>query len=421
MNKGKFIFSPEKRLSQTKGRGACAFQVSVLSDLSGRTRNTTHSKMKLSRILLWSVAAACLPAAKAEPWNQYPGNGPETTLDSLWAATGHMQTFSDAIYSQLGAYRFQAGGNSRLWFNAMGSMGDARVRNNHPSFDYSAGGGAFGYDYCRSEDGEGGMLGLALGYLSGTQNIDEMADHPDGFIEGDKFRQNTMMVDVYGALCRKTGPKSNLLLAMNVGFGTTDNKCSHHGLGYEASKWDTETWNISLSAEWRYQATKSFAVIPFARVSYLHASNKVEKDDYDDDDSWWWDDVEEEWVQDSHSRWENRGSMNNVALELGLTLEHVIRFSNGKTWTNALSGSYCPDIYRSNPRHTFNDTWWEGDAMYESSYRGSGYTPSRKAFKAKFMSRLMCSERLSVYASWQTCFREDYLEHQAAVGVAVSF
>lgn len=399
---------PDKRPCRSSGKGAPILMI---------------PEMKLSRIFLWSTAAAaCLPAVKAEPWNQYPDNGPETTLDSLWAAAGHVQAFSEAVSSQLGEYRFRDGKKSRFWVNGMGGFGNARVRNDHPSFDYSAGGAAFGYDYCKSEGGEGRMLGLALGYLSGSQTVNEMADHPDGFIEADKFRQNTMMVDVYGAACKYTGPKSSLLLAMNVGFGTTDNKCSHHGLNGEASKWDTETLNISLSAEWRYQATRSFAIIPFAKASYIHASNKVEKDGCDNgDSSWWWDDEDEIWVEDSHSRWENRGSLDNIALEVGLTFEHVIRFSSGRTWTNALSGSYCPDVYRNNPRHTFNDTWWEGDAMYEAPYRGRGYAPSRQAFKAKFMSRLMCSERLSVYAAYQACFREDYLEHQAALGVSVSF
>lgn len=43
--------------------------------------------MKLSRISLWSLTlAGCLPAVRAESWNQFPESGPETTLDSMWAS-----------------------------------------------------------------------------------------------------------------------------------------------------------------------------------------------------------------------------------------------------------------------------------------------------------------------------------------------
>lgn len=381
--------------------------------------------MKLSSITLWCLGAAgCASLLHADPGNPYTASGPETTLDSIWAAAGHVQTFTETIDSQLGMYRFQEEGQSRFWFSGMGSFGDARAKSDHPAFDYYAGGGALGYDYCRSGDGAGALLGGALGWLSGTQNIREMSGYPGGFMEGDKFRQDTVMANVYGAFYREMGPKSRLLLAMNLGYGTTDNKCAHHGHGYQDSKWDTETLDISLSAAWSYQATRSFSITPFARISYLHISNKVKEDGggCGGESGWWWDD-DDDWYDDWHgdSRWENRGSFDNLAVELGLTLEHTIRFSGGRTWTNALSGSYCPDIYRNNPHHTFNDTWWEGDELYQSRYKGKGYAPGRHAFKAKIMSRLVCSEGLSVFASYQACFRDSYVEHRAALGVAVEF
>ena len=63
----------------------------------------------------------------------------------------------------------------------------------------------------------------------------------------------------------------------------------------------------------------------------------------------------------------------------------------------------------------------DGDTVYESRYRGRGYAPARQAFKAKFLSRFVCSENLSIYASYQACFRESCTEHRAALGVAVVF
>lgn len=113
-------------------------------------------------------------------------------------------------------------------------------------------------------------------------------------------------------------------------------------MNYENSTWDTETWNVALSAAWRYEVSRSFSITPFAKMSYVHASNKVKKDDYDDEDydsSWWWDD-DEYWRRES--RWENRGSFDNMALEVGVTLEHAIRFSNGMMWTNAISRKLLP-------------------------------------------------------------------------------
>ena len=54
--------------------------------------------MKLSRISLWSLTlAGCLPAVRAESWNQFPESGPETTLDSMWASAADEQTLTDGI------------------------------------------------------------------------------------------------------------------------------------------------------------------------------------------------------------------------------------------------------------------------------------------------------------------------------------
>lgn len=125
--------------------------------------------MKQSFLYAWCLSAAgCASLLHAQSVSQFPDSGPETTLDSLWAATGHMQAFSDAIDSQMGVHRFQDGKKSRFWFSGMGSFGNASVRNEHSAFDYSAGGGALGYDYCASESGRGRLLGLSLGFMSGT-------------------------------------------------------------------------------------------------------------------------------------------------------------------------------------------------------------------------------------------------------------
>ena len=113
--------------------------------------------MKQSFLYAWCLSAAgCASLLHAQSVSQFPDSGPETTLDSLWAATGHMQAFSDAIDSQMGVHRFQDGKKSRFWFSGMGSFGNASVRNEHSAFDYSAGGGALGYDYCASESGREG-------------------------------------------------------------------------------------------------------------------------------------------------------------------------------------------------------------------------------------------------------------------------
>lgn len=144
--------------------------------------------MKLSRISLWSLTlAGCLPAVRAESWNQFPESGPETTLDSMWASAAYVQTLVEASSAQINISRFRQKGPSNLWAGALGSFGDAGIRNNQPSFDYSAAGYALGYDYGTYGEKSGSLLGLAFGQMFGHQNIQEMPDYPDGPLEGDRF------------------------------------------------------------------------------------------------------------------------------------------------------------------------------------------------------------------------------------------
>lgn len=148
--------------------------------------------MKLSRISLWSLTlAGFMPAVRAESWNQFPESGPETTLDSLWASAAYVQTLVEASSAQIDLSRFRQKGPSRLWAAALGSFGDAGVRNKQPSFDYSAAGYALGYDYGVHGEKSGSLLGLSFGQLFGHQNIQEMPDYPDGPLEGDRFRQSS--------------------------------------------------------------------------------------------------------------------------------------------------------------------------------------------------------------------------------------
>ena len=162
--------------------------------------------MKLSRISLWSLTlAGCLPAVRAESWNQFPESGPETTLDSMWASAAYVQTLVEASSAQINISRFQQKGPSNLWAGALGSFGDAGIRNNQPSFDYSAAGYALGYDYGTYGEKSGSLLGLAFGQMFGHQNIQEMPDYPDGPLEGDRFRQSAWMANLYGAFFRECG------------------------------------------------------------------------------------------------------------------------------------------------------------------------------------------------------------------------
>lgn len=346
-----------------------------------------------------------------------PG-GPETTLDSIWASTAHVQAITDTCATQITKERFQDPNTSRIWLNSLSSFGDARVRNNQPAFDYSATGYAVGYDYSKN----GSILGLSLGQVFGHQKIKAMPDHPDGPILGDRFKQDTFMASLYGGLCRQTGPNSDLILAMNIGFGSTRNKCSHSDPHPEKNKWDTTTASTSLSAAWRCQVTSSFSVTPFIGLNYVHADNERKRDNGNtcNGDGYWDDDGD--WVDtDCRTRMDNLGKFDSLSLEAGITLEHMIHFRNGYTWTNSLSGSFCPDVLRNDPHHTFVDGWWEDGNYYEDHYRGKGYSPSRQAFKARFTSRFTTGSQSSVYASYQAVFRDAYTAHQIALGFSHSF
>lgn len=154
------------------------------------------------------VGASC--AVQAESVYQL-ASGPETTLDSIWAASGYMHTLTHTVAFQMDMTRLTAEKGSRLWGGGLASFGDASVRNDHPSFDYSAGGYAIGYDYSRYEGETGFLAGLAVGQMFGHQNVKEMPDHPDGMIPGDRYRQIFLGADFYGAVLRDITPRSHLI------------------------------------------------------------------------------------------------------------------------------------------------------------------------------------------------------------------
>lgn len=135
--------------------------------------------MKLSRISLWSLTlAGCLPAVRAESWNQFPESGPETTLDSMWASAAYVQTLVEASSAQINISRFRQKGPSNLWAGALGSFGDAGIRNNQPSFDYSAAGYALGYDYGTYGRKPASLLGAGVRADVRAPEHSEMPDYP---------------------------------------------------------------------------------------------------------------------------------------------------------------------------------------------------------------------------------------------------
>ena len=139
-----------------------------------------------------------------------------------------MQTLVEASSAQINISRFQQKGPSNLWAGALGSFGDAGIRNNQPSFDYSAAGYALGYDYGTYGEKSGSLLGLAFGQMFGHQNIQEMPDYPDGPLEGDRFRQSAWMANLYGAFFRETGPRSSTLEHVIYEIKPAESKCSRH-------------------------------------------------------------------------------------------------------------------------------------------------------------------------------------------------
>lgn len=361
--------------------------------------------MKFPFRTLWLLTAiAGLIPDHAGAVDIYSSSGPETSLDSMWASLGHLQSLTELSSTHINLERFHDDSSSRFWLSSLGAFGNTSVRNNHPAFHYSAAGGALGYDYSAGDPYSSGILGLSIGQVFGHQKIKEMPNHPDGSIEGDRFTQDSFMANLYGGLLFATGKKSYLITSMNFGFASTSNECKHP----DTPDWDTWTYNTALSVTWRYQATKSFAIAPFVRLDYTHADNKQERNDSC-------------WHDDGCNRWDNRGKFDNLALDVGLTLEHTATFSSGAIWTNSISGSFCPDIVRNNPHYTFEDNWWENDIHYKDIYNGSGYPASRQAYKGKVISRFISSRGFSIYLTYQIILRDSMTAHQAALGIAQSF
>lgn len=128
--------------------------------------------MKLSHISLWSLAlAGCLPAVRAESWNQFPESGPETTLDSMWASAAYVQTLVEASSAQINISRFQQKGPSNLWAGALGSFGDGGARNNQPSFDYPPPATRWDMTTARMEKNPVPCWGWRSGNCSGTRTF----------------------------------------------------------------------------------------------------------------------------------------------------------------------------------------------------------------------------------------------------------
>lgn len=306
----------------------------------------------------------------------------DSTLDTLWTSASNMKSLVLNSNSQITHQRFESEKKSNVWISGLGDFASYNSKGDFDGFDYSGGGYSVGYD---QSFGDKYLLGLAFGQMIGQQKTD---------IYNDKFDQNTLMFNIYAAKEWAMRDTSSLIISGSLGMGFTNNDWKVDG--EKLGSWDNQAVMATLMATWREKLNESWALLPIFGLEFTNAVQKS----FNDEDFF-----------------REDGKMNNLSLNIGIGLEHVMKLSHNNFWVNALSISYVPDVHRDNPhaRESYNDGIWS------DSYECKGMSIARNAGRINYNTQYIFSQNWSLYANYGLDFRGDALSQQVSTGVKFSF
>lgn len=328
-------------------------------------------------------------------WTPAPGNNPiqdilpelagGLAMNSMWSSSTAALGMASAALDSLDAPRFTAGPENNYWIKGLGNFLSHGSKDALDGFDYNGGGYAVGAD--RRVVGNI-ILGVGFGDLYGRTYSRSFA--------GD-IGQQTRTGLLYGGWYKNLNNNNALMVTGSAGYGWTDNKMnSGHTGGWSHGNWSNRTLSATLNGTWSRRLNEALSMELLLGLEYTDVTQEAFTETG-------WD-----------ARRFEKGCLKNLSLPAGVGLSWRSELK-GREWTNSVTVSYVPDVYRENPsagaQRLLNGYRWEAKGM----------EPGRNAVRANVSSTLQLNARWRTYAGYEFEGRKKSAEHRLNAGVSYAF
>lgn len=328
-------------------------------------------------------------------WTPQAGNNAPTdilpelagglAMNSMWSSLSNARSLANAALGQLDAARLYGAPKNNYWAKGLGDFTAHASEGTRDGYTYNGGGFAVGGD---RRIGENAVLGLAFGELFGKNASRSFAG---------KIDQTSRLGLIYGGWSTPTGSLSRLMVTASAGYGETENTMRTFLPGGQTQgSWDNKTFFATLRAAWKRDLGRDWTASLHIGAEYADAAQNAFEESGED------------------ARRFGKGRLKNLALPVGAGIAKKTTLG-GKPWTNELTVSYVPDLYRDNP---------QADAERLTNgfrWTARGIAPDRNAVRAAIESTLELNARWTLYAGYQFEGRNHAQDHRVNAGTSFSF
>ncbi len=280
-------------------------------------------------------------------------------------------------------------GTTRTWGSAIANFDSIDSKDGATGYDYNAWGGAVGVDHAFTDRT---VVGIALGRTYGENEAKEGM----GNYEGGSIDQDATMVGLYGTHKFKTkGIMNDVKFSAFAAYGWFENESTRDSLKNnrtaEAS-WDSNAWVLSASLSRDITTDNDIVCSTYVGVEYTKAT----MDDFEESNG------------KSTARYTADEDYSNLAVKVGMT---VSKSFGG--FTPYVGIAYIHDVKRDVPEVTASNG--------RRSITGEGCMPGRGAVQIKAGANWQLSETLDIFAGYSAEIRDNATEHNANLGMGLTF
>lgn len=280
-------------------------------------------------------------------------------------------------------------GTTRTWGSAIANFDSIDSKDGATGYDYNAWGGAVGVDHAFTDRT---VVGIALGRTYGENEAKEGM----GNYEGGSIDQDATMVGLYGTHKFKTkGIMNDVKFKGFAAYGWFENESTRDSLKNnrtaEAS-WDSNAWVLSASLSRDITTDNDIVCSTYVGVEYTKAT----MDDFEESNG------------KSTASYTADEDYSNLAVKVGMT---VSKSFGG--FTPYVGIAYIHDVKRDVPEVTASNG--------RRSITGEGCMPGRGAVQIKAGANWQLSETLDIFAGYSAEIRDNATEHNANLGMGLTF
>ncbi len=282
---------------------------------------------------------------------------------------------------------------NRVWLKGFGNWSTQERRQSQPGYEFDNSGLMIGYD--REIDVVPGLVaGLSGAFSSGELKSKGYANKAD---------LDFQSLGLYGRYTWENG----LFLRANLAFGQSDNKTRYLNAGGVEIKsdFDSSAYQLGLTLGYIYRDPIGFRIIPSVGAQYFHIKQKGWKNALAGDNGY-----------ASLADWYEVDHGNLFQFPVKLKADLPIELEGGVVLTPELRLGLIVDNHKPKTimRMGFQDSGYDGATAY-------GLEPGRNRFQVGAGLKAQVNDLFDVFADYQLDFRQKYKNHNATLGLGLSF